>query len=150
MERGADPSTGLAATIPGFVFPLVPSGTPISYRDDFAEPGGTDCYGHNARCAITLTAQPATVVVAAASGVLAAATPEEQSRGIAFWIVSGADERIGYSGLAAYAPGIADRVVVNAGQALGSGTRETLVAWERSGQRINPFPLLQATFPSQG
>ncbi len=148
MERGADPATGLAATIPGFVFPFVPAGAPIRYADDFSEPGGVTCYGRNGRCAVTIRSEPSTGVVAAAAGTLAAATTEEQAQGLAFWVVTPAGDRIGYSGLASYAPGIADTVPVVAGQALGASTRATTIAWERAGHRINIHPLLQATRPS--
>jgi len=148
MERGADPTTGLAATLPGFVFPLVPTGTPIRYRDDFAEPGTASCYGRAARCAITLEADANTPVAAAVAGTLAAATPAERQQGIAFWIVTPTGDRTGYSGLAAYAPGIADAVPVVAGQLLGTSTRATTFAWERGGHPINAQPLLAVTRPS--
>ncbi len=148
MERGADPSTGLAATIAGFVFPIVPGSTPIRYADDFAAPGTQGCYGKPMACAVTINAEPGTVVVAAAPGTLQAASAAEQSEGLAFWVVTAQGDRIGYSGLATYAPGIADGVSVGAGQALGGATRQTRLAWERAGQRVNPFPLLTATRPS--
>jgi hypothetical protein len=148
MERGADPSTGLAATIAGFVFPVVPGGTPIRYTDDFAAPGVPGCYGKPIACAVTIGTEPGTIVVAAAAGTLQAATATEQSQGLAFWVVTAEGDRIGYSGLAAYSPGIADGVTVGAGQALGSATRQTRLAWERAAQRVNPFPLLAATRPS--
>ena len=47
-------------------------------------------------------------------------------------------------------PGIAQGAAVVAGQALGTAVRDTRVAWERGGVRVNAFPLLSATFPSQG
>lgn len=148
MERGADPSTGLPATISGFVFPLVPGGTPIRYGDDFAAPGSPGCYGKAVACAITIAAEPGTVVVAAAAGTLQAATAAEQAEGLAFWVVTPDGDRLGYSGLAVYAPGIADGVAVSAGQSLGGATRQTRLAWERAAQRVNIFPLLAATRPS--
>jgi hypothetical protein len=148
MERGADPATGLAATLPGFVFPLIPTGAPIRYRDDFAEPGAASCYGRQGRCAVTLDADPNTPVAAAVAGTLAAARPAEQAQGLAFWIVTTSGDRVGYSGLAAYAPGIGDGVAVAAGQSLGAGTRFTTFAWERAGHRINPHALLTATRPT--
>ena len=148
MERGADPTTGLPATVPGFVFPLVPGATPIRYADDFAAAGSPGCYGRAISCAITIAAEPGTVVVASAAGVLAAATPQEQSDGLAFWIATAGGDRIGYSGLAAYAPAVADGVAVGAGQALGTATRQTRFVWERAGQRVNAFPLLSATRPA--
>jgi hypothetical protein len=150
MERGADPSTGLAATIAGFVFPIVPGGTPIRYADDFSAPGAPGCYGKPMACAVTVNTDPGAVVVASAAGTLQAASATEQSAGLAFWVVTADGDRIGYSGLAVYAPGIADGVAVGAGQALGAATRETRLAWERAGQRVNPFPLLEATRPSDG
>lgn len=149
MERGADPATGLAATLTGFTFPLVPNGTAIAYTDDFAAAGTPGCYGKAMRCAVTLNTVPGVAVVAAAAGVLAAATADEQASGIAFWVVTATGDRIGYSGLGSYAPGIADRVTVGAGQPLGTSTRTTMLAWERAAQRINLYPLLNATFPSQ-
>jgi hypothetical protein len=148
MERGADPSTGAAATRTGFVFPLVPGPTPIRYADDFGQPALPGCFGKPQRCAVTLTAEPGTGVVAATNGTLGVATPAEQAAGLAFWVITADGDRIGYSGLASYAPGIGDGVAVIAGQSLGTGTRSTMIAWERAGQRINPFPLLVATRPS--
>ena len=148
MERGADPNTGAAATRTGFVFPLIPGPTPIRYADDFGQPGLPGCFGKPQRCAVTLTAEPGTGVVAAADGMLGAATPAEQAAGLAFWVITADGDRLGYSGLASYAPGIGDGVAVVAGQSLGTSTRSTTLAWEREGQRINPFPLLVATRPS--
>jgi hypothetical protein len=150
MDRGADPGTGLAATIDGFTFPLVPGHGPITYADDFAAPGEQACFGRSIRCATTLTTEPGAVVVAATGGTLTAASPREQAGGFAFWVVTAGGDRIGYSGLASYAPGIAQGAAVVAGQALGTAVRETRIAWERGGIRINAFPLLSATFASQG
>ncbi len=115
------------------------------YREAYSR---SDRYGRDGRCAITVTTEPGTGVVAAAQGTLQAATAEEQAQGLAFWVVTPAGDRIGYSGLASYAPGIADAVPVVAGQALGAATRATTIAWERGGHRINIHPLLQATRPS--
>jgi hypothetical protein len=148
MERGADPITGAAATRPGFVFPLIPSSSPIRYTDDFSQPGLPGCFGKPFLCAVTLDAEPGTGVVAAGGGTLDGATPAEQAAGLAFWIITGDGDRIGYSGLASYAGGIGDGAVVTAGQILGTSTRATTFAWERAGQRINPFPMLTATRPS--
>jgi hypothetical protein len=89
-------------------------------------------------------------VVAAAGGTLTAASAQEQAGGLAFWVVTAGGDRIGYSGLASYAPGIAQNAPVVAGQALGTAVRDTRIAWERAGVRVNAFPLLSATFPSQG
>ncbi len=148
MERGADPITGGTATLAGFVFPLIPGPSPIRYADDFASPGLPGCFGKPLLCAVTLAAEPGMSVVAATAGTLDAATVAEQSAGMAFWIVTADGDRIGYSGLASYAAGVGDDAVVVAGQLLGTGTRTTTFAWERAGQRINPFPLLAATRPS--
>jgi hypothetical protein len=149
MELGADPATGAPATIDGFVFPMVPGGSPIAYRDGFTDPvgAGGGCFGRPMRCAIEIQADPGTVVVSAAAGVLSAATPQEFTSGIAFWLTTPSGDRVGYGGLASYAPGIADRVPVAAGQALGATTGATALAWERDGVRVNPFPLLAATLP---
>ena len=150
MERGADPNTGAAATRTGFVFPMIPGPTPIRYVDDFSQPGLPGCFGKPQRCAVTLTGEPGTGIVGAATGVLDAASAAEQAAGIAFWIVTPDGDRIGYSGLASYTSGIGDGVAVAAGQMLGTGTRSITLAWERAGQRINPFPMLAATRPSDG
>ena len=148
MERGADPISGAAATREGFVFPLIPGPMPIRYVDDFSRPGLPGCFGKPFQCAVTLTAEPGTGVVAVTVGTLDGATPAEQAAGLAFWIVTADGDRIGYSGLASYAGGIGDGAAVTAGQMLGTSTRMTSFAWERAGQRINPFPMLTATHPS--
>lgn len=148
MERGADPISGAAATREGFVFPLIPGPTPIRYVDDFSHPGLPGCFGKPFQCAVTLTAEPGTGVVAATVGTLDGATPAEQAAGLAFWIVTADGDRIGYSGLASYAGGIADGAAVAAGQMLGTSTRTTSFAWDRAAHRINPFPMLTATRPS--
>jgi hypothetical protein len=36
---------------------------------------------------------------------------------------------------------------VDAGQPLGAGAGALRLAWERDGERVNPFPLLEATRP---
>lgn len=148
MERGADPNTGAAATRAGFVFPMIPAATPIRYTDDFGAPGQPGCFGKPLRCAVTLEAEPGTSVVAATDGVLAPASAAEQAGGLAFWVVTSDGDRFGYSGLAAYTPGIGDGVAVAAGQLLGTSTRSTLFTWERAGQRINPHPMLGVTRPT--
>jgi hypothetical protein len=145
MEKGADPNTGTAATLTGFVFPLIPSNTPIRYTDDFAAPALPGCFGRPYQCAITLNAEPGTGVVAAAAGVLHAASAAEQTAGLAFWIATSDGDRVGYGGLATYAPGIGEGSTVVGGQALGTSVRTTSFAWERAGQRINPHPMLTAT-----
>lgn len=150
MQRGADPASGGPATIDGFTFPYVPAGVPIRYRDDFSEPGPATCFGAAIRCAVTLDAGPGARVVAALGGQLAPASATEQATGLAFWIVGAAGDRIGYSGLASYGPGIAAGAQVSAGQELGQSAAATAVTWERNGQRINPYPLLTATRPSDG
>jgi hypothetical protein len=150
MQRGADPASGGPATIAGFTFPYVPAGAPIRFRDDFAEPGPARCFAAAIRCAVTLDAGAGARVVATIGGELLPATQTEQAAGLAFWIVGGAGDRIGYSGLATYAPGIAAGAQVTAGQLLGESAVTTALTWERNGQRINPYPLLTATRPSDG
>jgi hypothetical protein len=148
MDQGGDPVTGEPATIPGFVFPLaVPRDAVVGYHDAFTDPGEPGCYGRPWRCAVPLTSAPGMTVVAAADGVLRAATPAEARDGVAFWIDGGSD-RLGYSGLSAYAAGVADGVRVRAGQVLGTGTGTLVLAWSRHGLRINPYHLLRATRPA--
>lgn len=151
IYQGADPATGLPATIPGFVFPLAPPvGGAVRYADDFAQrgrPGAPGCFGRSWRCAITLEQAPGTPVVAAARGVLRPATPAEQAGGIGFWLDTGR-ERLGYGPLARYAEGIWGGAAVEAGQPLGSAPAALLFTWERDGVRVNPHPLLSATRPS--
>jgi hypothetical protein len=145
MERGADPNTGAPATRSDFVFPLIPAATPIRYADDFTEAGLPGCFGKPQKCAVTLNADPGTGVASAVAGTLTAASAAEQAGGMAFWIVTADGDRVGYSGLAGYAAGIGEGVAVAAGQLLGTSTKETTFAWERGGQRINPFPMLAVT-----
>ncbi len=147
MEGGADPATGQPATIAGFVLPVVPGGMLLQVTDDFAAPGLPGCYGKQARCSVTIDAPGPTQVVAAIDGVLVSATAEESSQGIAFWVVAPDGERVGYSGLVAYAPGIAHTAAVGAGQLLGTGTPVMRIAWQRDGRPINAAPLLRAALP---
>jgi hypothetical protein len=149
IYQGADPATGLPATIPGFVFPLAPpSGGAVRYSDDFAAPGAPGCFGQPWQCAITLETEPQTWVVAATSGTLRAATPEERSAGIGFWLDAGEGRRVGYGPLASYVEGIGDGTVVSAAQPLGRSAATVQIAWERDDLRINIQPLLAATRPS--
>ena len=117
--------------------------TPIRYADDFAAPGSPGCFGKPMACAVTLNAEPGTGRRRRrrrhAPGRESAA---EQSAGLAFWVVTADGDRIGYSGLAVVRAGHRRRRRGGAGQALGAATRETRLAWERAGQRVNPFPLL--------
>ena len=149
MDEGGDPATGLPATIPGFVFPLAaPQGATIGYHDAFTDPGSPGCYGRPWRCAIPILSAPGVTVVAAAAGTLRAASPGEARTGVAFWIDRPGGERLGYSGLAGYATGIADGVRVRAGEPLGTSTGTLTVAWVRQGYLVNPYFLLRATRPS--
>lgn len=144
---GADPATGAAAVVEGFVFPLaLPVGARGDYADTYSLPGPVDC-GHDIRlrCAVTIGADPGAVVVAMASGTLHAADVAEREEGIAFWIVTPAGDRLAYGPLAAYAPGVTPGASVTAGARLGATPGLLRVAWERTGERINPFPLLSAT-----
>jgi hypothetical protein len=149
MDQGGDPVTGEPASIPGFVFPLAaPSGALVGYHDAFTDPGAPGCYGRRWRCAIPITSAPGMSVVAASDGVLVAAGRADAAQGLAFWIARPDGDRVGYSGLASYAPGIAAGVAVRAGQPLGTGTGSLLIAWIRHGLRVNPYGLLRATRPS--
>ncbi len=144
MEHGADPFTGEAATVDGFVFPV--SGTTTArVRDDFAKPGPTGCYERAIRCAVTVTAARGDAVVAVANGRLATATADEQAAGVAFWLTMRSGDRFGYGQLHTYEGGIMEGATVNAGQPIGTAAGPLVVAWERSGHRINPAPLLRAT-----
>jgi hypothetical protein len=149
MDQGGDPRTGLPATIRDFAFPLaVPSGATVGYHDSFNDPGTPGCYGRAWRCAVSLSSAPRVTVVAAAAGTLRPASAEDGRRGVAFWIDLGPRERLGYSGLASYLPGIAAGVPVRAGQPLGTSTGSLMLSWVRHGLRVNPFHLLRATRPS--
>lgn len=145
MDRGADPTSGAPATVDGFVYPVIPGPTRPVPVDDFATPGRPGCFGRPVRCSVTVSAAAGDGVVAMAQGQLAAASADESAQGVAFWITTATGDRLGYGPLAAYAPGIAHGVTVAAGQRLGDATGPTLVAWERAGHRINPYPLLAAT-----
>jgi hypothetical protein len=134
--------------IEGFVFPVaLPVGAPAAYRDAFGEPGPADCHAAGRQCALTITTAQGAHAVAAVAGVLRGATPAEREEGIAFWVETADGDRIGYGPLAAYAPGVAEGLAVSAGQPLGTGAGTLRVAWERDGERVNPFPLLEATRP---
>jgi hypothetical protein len=147
-SQGADPATGEPAVIEGFVFPLAlaRAGTAV-YRDAFADAGPTACAGGRHQCAITITGAQGDAAVAMAAGTLRAADAREREAGIAFWIATASGDRLGYGPLAAYQPGIGEGARVAAGQHLGATAGWVRVAWERAGERINPFPLLEATRP---
>lgn len=148
MAGGRDPRTDEPATREDFVFPLLAGASKVAVRDTFAAPalpGAPGCYHVAARCNVQVSAPAGLPVVAAAPGVLVAATPIEQRAGVAFWILTDDGDRIGYSGLATYTPGIAARTAVSAGQLLGTTTPHLTIAWERRGRPINAAPLLRAT-----
>lgn len=146
---GADPATGLPATIPGFVFPLAPQGgAVVRYEDDFAAPDAPGCFGQAWQCATTLSAESLTWVVAVSRGTLRAASPNERTRGIGFWLEMPDGPRVGYGPLARYVDGIGDGTAVGAGQPLGRAAGTLQVAWEINGLRVNMHPLLTATRPS--
>jgi len=143
---GADPATGRAATIDGFVFPLaLPEGAPATFRDQFAEPGPG---ASGIQAGLTIATAPGAHAVAVAAGTLHTASPAERETGIAFWLDTGHGDRVGYGPLVAYADGIGQGAAVTAGARLGDAPASLRVAWERGGARIDPFHLLQATRPS--
>lgn len=145
---GSDPASGRPAVLEGFVFPLaLTRDSPAVYRDAFSEPGATDCDGGRRQCAVTIASAPGEVAVAMVAGVLRPADPAEIERGIAFWIETPGGDRLGYGPLASYADGIGDGASVAAGQPLGRVAGWVRIAWERAGQLINPYPLLEATRP---
>jgi hypothetical protein len=146
--HGADPATGDAAVIAGFAFPLaVGVDAPVAYRDAFSEPGPDACGIGRHQCAVTIASEPGDAVVAMAAGTLRAADATEREAGIAFWIETDAGDRLGYGPLAGYEPGIGEGARVAAGRHLGAGAGWVRIAWERGGERIAPFPLLEATRP---
>jgi hypothetical protein len=146
--EGGDPRGDGPATIAGFVFPLaLPVGAPAAYRDGFDEPGPADCHVAGRQCALTIVTAQGAHAVASVAGALRGASPAEREEGIAFWVQTADGDRIGYGPLAAYAPGVAEGLAVSAGQPLGTGAGTLRVAWERDGERVNPFPLLEATRP---
>jgi hypothetical protein len=146
---GAAPrGEGVPAVIDGFVFPLaLPQGAPAVYRDSFGEPGPVDCDGTRLQCAVTIATAPGAHAVAAAAGVLRGATPADREEGIAFWVESAGGDRLGYGALVSYAPGLGEGAAVTAGQPLGIDSGFLRLAWTRGGERVNPFPLLEATRP---
>jgi hypothetical protein len=85
-----------------------------------------------------------------AAGTLRGADPAAREAGIAFWVEAAEGDRLGYGPLAAYQPGVAEGLVVTAGQHLGTSAGTVRVAWERGGERIDPFGLLEATRPPAG
>jgi hypothetical protein len=145
---GNAPAEPGAQTLEGFAFPLaVPADGGLRYTDDFTSPGTTPCAGELRRCAVTLRSAPLTHVVAASPGSLESADSDQRAQGIAFWLVRDDGNRIGYSALTSYAAGISHGARVVVGQPLGRSTGELAVTWARQGERINPFPLLEATRP---
>jgi hypothetical protein len=146
MADGADPTTGLPATLPGFAFPLAP---PEGAAVLLAAGGAEDCSPGGGGCVVVLSSAPGTAAVAAISGRLEIGSPADRGEGIGFWISSGPD-RFGYGRLAGYADGVVDGATVPAGAVIGRATGRLAIAWERDGVRIAPQPLLGATRPSQG
>ena len=143
---GADPATGAAAVIDGFVFPLaLPAGAPAVFRDGFGEPGPG---ASGVRGALTIATGPGAHAVAAVAGTLSRATAGERERGIAFWIEGAGGDRLGYGPLISYAEGVGEGAVVTPGARLGDAPASLRIAWERGGASIDPYPLLQATRPS--
>ncbi len=132
---GGDPAR------PGsFVFPVAARpDQPVTYLPPACEPDGP--------CGVSLTLAPGTPVVAAAAGTLRAASADEQTDGIGFWIDAGRDS-FGYSALAEYAPQARDGARVSAGQVLGRPARDLAFHWRQDGHAINPQPLLRATRPA--
>ncbi len=152
MAGGNDPITGEPATMRGFVFPVIPGTIPVRTGNTFSDPapeGATGCYHVPARCATELRGTAGLSVVAATAGTLIAATSQEQRNGVAFWIRTSGRDRIGYSGLGSYAPRIAHRTAVAAGQLLGRATPSLTITWERDGRVINAAPLLRATLDTR-
>jgi hypothetical protein len=144
VPRGA----GVPAVIEGFVFPLaLPQGAPALYGDSFREPGPVDCGGARLQCAVTIATSPGAHAVAVAAGTLRGATAAEREEGIAFWVETTGGDRLGYGPLASYAPGVGEGAQVTAGQPLGIDSGLLRLAWSRAGERIDPFPLLEATRP---
>ena len=148
LYEGADPATGLPATIPGFVFPIAaPVGAVVRYGDDFEASGAPGCFGQRWACSLSLQPPPGSWVVASAAGTLRAATGAEHLQGIGFWLDTGRGDRIAYGPLRDYVPGVRDGAPVGAGAPIGHAPGLLLVAWERNGVRINPYALLSATRP---
>lgn len=136
------------AVIGGFVFPLaLPQGERALYRDSFREPGAVPCEGARLQCAVTIATAPGAHAVAAAAGTLRGATPADREEGIAFWIETAGGDRLGYGPLASYAPGVGEGAPVLAGQPVGIDSGLLRLAWIRAGERVDPFPLLEATRP---
>ncbi len=146
-EHGADPATGGAATIAGFVFPLaLAEGTRADYGDTFAVPGTVPCAdGLRLQCAVTISTDAGAPAVAMAAGVLTPATVDELEEGVGFWIQTADGDRLGYGPLSEYAPGVGPGVSVAPGQRLGTASSVLRIAWERAGVRTNPYPLLAVT-----
>jgi hypothetical protein len=96
---------------------------------------------------VTVASAAGAHAVAAAAGTLRVATAAEREEGIAFWVETAGGDRVGYGPLAGYAPGIAEGAPVAAGRPLGASAGSLRIAWERGGERLDPFPILEATRP---
>lgn len=146
-DAGADITTGEAATLDGFVFPLaLPRGARADYGDTFALPGSVPCPdGLRLQCAVTIATDGGAPAVATIAGVLAPADVDEREEGIAFWIETAGGDRVGYGALTGYAPGVAAGATVRPGELLGTAPAVLRIAWERAGVRTNPYPLLAVT-----
>jgi hypothetical protein len=143
---GARPARGPSAP-DGFVFPLaLPAGGAAAY----GPPSPGACAAGGFRCGVTVASAAGAPAVACAAGTLRGAAPADAEEGIAFWVETAAGDRLGYGPLASYAAGIADGAAVAAGQPLGASAGTLRVAWERGGERLDPFPLLEATRPPSG
>jgi hypothetical protein len=154
---GADPRTGQPAVLAGFVFPLaLPAGAPAVFRDQFSEPGAGACAADpgqpeasdGRQCALAIAAAPGAPAVASVAGTLRTATVAEREEGLAFWIETAEGDRIGYGPLLSYGDGVGEGAPVVAGTPLGGAPASLRLAWERGGERIDPYHLLQATRPS--
>ncbi len=138
---GGNPPPGASsATIDGFAFPLaIRAGGEARYASAGCTAPGP--------CPLAIVTAPMTHVVASVEGRLIAGTASERSAGIAFWVVRGDGHRVGYGPLASYAPGISHGARVSLGQPLGNSTGSLDIAWTRSGDSMNPYPMLAATRP---
>jgi murein DD-endopeptidase MepM/ murein hydrolase activator NlpD len=138
---GSTPGTDTPATISPFAFPIaLPAGGQARYVAPACTVG--------ASCQVEIATPAGADVVAATPGTLEAATPAQRAAGIAFWIDTATDGRIGYGPLASYAAGIGPGAKVTLGQPLGTAATSVAFAWNDGGVAINPWPMLTAVRPS--